>query len=209
MKQAILYLCLQHGGQRQHFPCGSANTSPAWPGNWEPPVKSWTCGRMPPPPALGAGISTGFTKNWRAPAPSSWSRPTMPPSPPKLCMLLEKMEEITFLPWWRDNSYRPELSGLPTGIISHGGVGEWARKSYKAMVNGTIANALSTTMPRNGTPAWPCASPAPGKALPPTPSRSTIGPPSSKRCGTIRQWPWGQHKKPAAEVPSAAGFLQA
>ena len=59
-------------------------------------------------------------------------------------MLLEKMEEITFLHWWKDSAYQSELYRLPTGIISHGGGGDWALKSYKAMVNDTIANALET-----------------------------------------------------------------
>jgi len=68
-------------------------------------------------------------------------------------MILEKMEEITFLHWWKDNSYKSEVYGLPTGIISHGGAADWALKSYKAMVNDTIANALDTiqckTVPYN------------------------------------------------------------
>ena len=51
---------------------------------------------------------------------------------------------ITFLHWWKDNSYRSELYHLPAGIISHGGGAQWALKSYKAMVNDTIANALET-----------------------------------------------------------------
>lgn len=70
--------------------------------------------------------------------------PHYTPIPAKLCMLLEKMEEITFLHWWKDNTYRSEVYKLPTGIISHGGAPEWALKSYKAMVNDTIANALDT-----------------------------------------------------------------
>ena len=70
--------------------------------------------------------------------------PHYAPIPAKLCMLLEKMEEITFLHWWKDSAYQSELYRLPTGIISHGGGGDWALKSYKAMVNDTIANALET-----------------------------------------------------------------
>ena len=54
------------------------------------------------------------------------------------------MEQITFLHWWKDNSYHSELYHLPAGIISHGGSAQWALKSYKAMVNDTIANALET-----------------------------------------------------------------
>ena len=59
-------------------------------------------------------------------------------------MVLEKMEEITFLHWWKDNTYQSEVYHLPVGIISHGGGSDWALKSYKAMVNDTIANALDT-----------------------------------------------------------------
>lgn len=79
--------------------------------------------------------------------------PHYAPIPAKLSMILEKMEEITFLHWWKDNSYKSEVYGLPTGIISHGGAADWALKSYKAMVNDTIANALDTiqckTVPYN------------------------------------------------------------
>lgn len=70
--------------------------------------------------------------------------PHYAPIPAKLSMILEKMEEITFLHWWKDDTYRSEVYGLPVGIISHGGASEWALKSYKAMVNDTIANALDT-----------------------------------------------------------------
>ena len=66
------------------------------------------------------------------------------PIPAKLSMMLEKMEEITFLHWWKDNTYQSEVYPLPVGIISHGGGSDWALKSYKAMVNDTIANALDT-----------------------------------------------------------------
>ena len=70
--------------------------------------------------------------------------PHYAPVPAKLCMLLEKMEEITFLHWWKDPAYQSEVYHLPTGIISHGGGSDWALPSYKAMVNDTIANALDT-----------------------------------------------------------------
>lgn len=70
--------------------------------------------------------------------------PHYAPIPAKLSMILEKMEEITFLHWWKNNKYKSEVYGIPTGIISHGGASEWALKSYKAMVNDTIANALDT-----------------------------------------------------------------
>lgn len=70
--------------------------------------------------------------------------PHYAPIPAKLCMLLEKMEEITFLHWWKDNTYQSEVYGIPAGIVSHGGGSDWALKSYKAMVNDTISNALET-----------------------------------------------------------------
>lgn len=70
--------------------------------------------------------------------------PHYAPIPAKLSMLLEKMEEITFLHWWKDNAYKSEMHNLPAGIISHGGGSDWALSSYKAMVNDTIANALDT-----------------------------------------------------------------
>lgn len=70
--------------------------------------------------------------------------PHYAPIPAKLCMLLEKMEQITFLHWWRDETYQSELFGKLAGIISHGGGGENALEGYKAMVNNTIANALAT-----------------------------------------------------------------
>lgn len=70
--------------------------------------------------------------------------PHYAPIPAKLCMLLEKMEQITFLHWWKDESYKSELYGIKTGIISHGGGADWALDSYKTMVNDTITNALVT-----------------------------------------------------------------
>lgn len=70
--------------------------------------------------------------------------PHYAPIPAKLSMLLEKMEEITFLHWWKDNTYKSEMYNLRAGIISHGGGSDWALSSYKAMVNDTIANALDT-----------------------------------------------------------------
>lgn len=79
--------------------------------------------------------------------------PHYAPIPAKLSMILEKMEELTFLHWWKDNQYQSEMYGIPAGIISHGGGSDWALKSYKAMVNDTIANALDTiqckTIPYN------------------------------------------------------------
>jgi hypothetical protein len=70
--------------------------------------------------------------------------PHYAPIPAKLCMVLEKMEQITFLHWGKDTTYRSELYGIPAGIISHGGGADWALPEYRRMVNDTIANALAT-----------------------------------------------------------------
>ena len=70
--------------------------------------------------------------------------PHYAPIPAKLAALFEKMEQITFLHWGKSNSYKSEVWRKPTGIISHGGGWRWALKSYKNMVNDTIANALDT-----------------------------------------------------------------
>ena len=71
--------------------------------------------------------------------------PHYAPIPAKLCMILEKMESISFNPWQEDNDYQSEVYGIPTGIISHGGTGlEWALREYDRVVNIPIANALHT-----------------------------------------------------------------
>jgi hypothetical protein len=62
-------------------------------------------------------------------------------------MLLEKMEQLSFLRWFHDNTYRSPLHGIPVGIVAHGGGSdETVLHSYKAMVLDTIANALQTIM---------------------------------------------------------------
>ena len=71
--------------------------------------------------------------------------PHYAPIPAKLAALLEKMEQITFLHWGADTTYKSEVFGKPTGVISHGGGGtDGALNCYKRMVNDTIANALDT-----------------------------------------------------------------
>ncbi len=71
--------------------------------------------------------------------------PHYAPIPAKLCMVLEKMESISFNPWLKDNSYQSEVYDIATGLISHGGTGEdWALREYKRVVNDPIANALAT-----------------------------------------------------------------
>jgi multimeric flavodoxin WrbA len=73
--------------------------------------------------------------------------PHYTPIPAKLCMLLEKMEQISFLPWFLDNKHQPAVQKTPVGIIAHGGSSDEATlRGYKAMVLDTIANALQTIM---------------------------------------------------------------
>lgn len=78
--------------------------------------------------------------------------PHYAPIPAKLCMLLEKMEEITFYRWDKDTSYQSEVYGIKTAVIAHGGgsgnevaqADGISQKDYKKVVNDPIANALHT-----------------------------------------------------------------
>ena len=73
--------------------------------------------------------------------------PHYAPIPAKLCMLLEKMEQISFLNRFYNINYRPIVYRKPVGIIAHGGGSDDAAlRSYKDMVLDTIANALRTIM---------------------------------------------------------------
>ena len=73
--------------------------------------------------------------------------PHYAPIPAKLCMLLEKMEQISFLNRFHDIGYKPAVYKIPVGIIAHGGgTTETALRSYREMVLDTIANALRTAM---------------------------------------------------------------
>ncbi len=38
-------------------------------------------------------------------------------NPINLIREMEKMEEITFLHWWKDNEYKSEVYGIPAGIV--------------------------------------------------------------------------------------------
>ena len=72
--------------------------------------------------------------------------PHYAPIPAKLCMLLEKMEAISFEPWAKDSAYQSEVYNVKTAVISHGGGSDnlQALKEYKRVVNDPIANALHT-----------------------------------------------------------------
>ncbi len=64
------------------------------------------------------------------------------PIPAKLCMLLEKMEQITFLPRFNQPDYRSPLYQHPVGIIAHGGGTADISEGYRGVVIHSIANAL-------------------------------------------------------------------
>ena len=73
--------------------------------------------------------------------------PHYAPIPARLCMLLEKMEQISFLNRFHDINYHPIVYKIPVGIIAHGGGStDAALRSYKDMVLDPIANALRTIM---------------------------------------------------------------
>lgn len=65
------------------------------------------------------------------------------PIPSKLAMLLEKSEQLAFLPRFRKDSCRSPLYGKPAGIIGHGGGTADIMEGYKNVVLRTIANALA------------------------------------------------------------------
>lgn len=65
------------------------------------------------------------------------------PIPAKLSMLLEKVEQLTFLKRFNDENYRSPLFNKPAGIIGHGGGTEDIIQYYKEPVLDSIWNALS------------------------------------------------------------------
>jgi hypothetical protein len=69
--------------------------------------------------------------------------PHYTPIPAKLCMVLEKIEQLAFLPRFHDETRLFPLYGRPVGLIAHGGGTEDLIHWYQALVLDTIANALS------------------------------------------------------------------
>lgn len=65
------------------------------------------------------------------------------PIPAKLCMLLEKIEQLAFLKRFHNDAYRSPLFGKPVGIIGHGGGTEDIIPHYRGPVLDSIWNALS------------------------------------------------------------------
>ena len=52
--------------------------------------------------------------------------PHYAPFPSKVMMLLEKLQEMAFLNYCRDESYRSPLAGKPVAVVGHGGQTEQA-----------------------------------------------------------------------------------
>lgn len=71
------------------------------------------------------------------------------PIPAKLTMLLEKMEQLAFLPRFNNEANKSPLYQRPVGIIAHGGGTEEIIKGYAGVVINTIANALSWPIEMN------------------------------------------------------------
>jgi NAD(P)H-dependent FMN reductase len=65
------------------------------------------------------------------------------PIPAKLSMVLEKIEQLTFIKRFNDESYRSPLFKKPVGIIGHGGGTEEISKYYRGPILDAICNALS------------------------------------------------------------------
>lgn len=65
------------------------------------------------------------------------------PIPARLCMLLEKMEQIAFLPRFHEETRHSPLYHRPAGIVAHGGGTEAIYRAYRGVVIDTIWNALS------------------------------------------------------------------
>ena len=65
------------------------------------------------------------------------------PIPSKLSMLLEKMEQLAFLPRFHNENIHSPLYHKPVGIIGHGGGPEEIINGYRGVVLDTIKNALS------------------------------------------------------------------
>lgn len=74
--------------------------------------------------------------------------PHYAPIPSKVMILLEKLEEMAYLKYCQDNTYRTPLHGKPIGIIAHGGQTEAALPDYKTALLDPLANAFSSVQMR-------------------------------------------------------------
>jgi len=76
--------------------------------------------------------------------------PHYAPIPSKLCMLLEKMDQIVSFHQSKDKSYQGETYGITTALITHGAtaVNEVAQKRKKKILNDPLAAALHVSQLR-------------------------------------------------------------
>jgi multimeric flavodoxin WrbA len=77
--------------------------------------------------------------------------------PAKLVILLEKLQEMTYLRWCADNNYRFTLDHKPVGLIAHGGQTEEALPYYKTALLDPLAMALASVQMNvaGAGEAWP------------------------------------------------------
>jgi multimeric flavodoxin WrbA len=77
--------------------------------------------------------------------------------PAKLVIILEKLQEMTYLRWCADNDYRFTLDRRPVGLIAHGGQTEEALPYYKTALLDPLAMALASVQMNvvGAGEAWP------------------------------------------------------
>lgn len=74
--------------------------------------------------------------------------PHYAPIPSKVMIMLEKLEEMAYLKYCQDNTYRTSLHCKPIGIIAHGGQTEEALPYYKSALLDPLANAFTSVQMR-------------------------------------------------------------
>ena len=70
--------------------------------------------------------------------------PHYAPLPSKLMMLLEKLEEICYLNWCRDQKYQTIVFNKPIGLVAHGGQPTRAASYYQTSLLDPLALAFSS-----------------------------------------------------------------
>jgi len=83
--------------------------------------------------------------------------PHYAPIPSKVMILLEKLEEMAYLKYCQDNTFRTPLHGKPIGIIAHGGQTEEALPYYKTALLDPLASAFASVGMRviGASEQWP------------------------------------------------------
>jgi hypothetical protein len=70
--------------------------------------------------------------------------PHYAPLPSKLMMLLEKMQELTYLRGCQDGNYRPSYFSHPVGLIAHGGQTDAALPYYRTTLLDPLAGSFKS-----------------------------------------------------------------